>query len=86
MSHAGSVSSLLGVLQFAFAGLTGAALALPYDATLIPFIMAMVLCAAGGFICFAVATRLPEETTPPFDRATVASDRSRQQRPASSRV
>lgn len=59
MSHAGSVLSSLGVLQYAFAGFTGAALALAYDATLIPFIMAMLLCAAGGFIAFAVATSTP---------------------------
>jgi hypothetical protein len=71
MSHAGSVLSSLGVLQYAFAGFTGAALALAYDATLIPFIMAMLLCAAGGFIAFAVATRLTAETATPFDGRTV---------------
>jgi hypothetical protein len=47
-SHAGSVSSLLGVLQYAFAGVSGAALALAYDATLTPFITAMLLCAVGA--------------------------------------
>jgi len=47
-SHAGSASSLLGVLQYAFAGVIGAALALAYDATLTPFITAMLLCAVGA--------------------------------------
>jgi hypothetical protein len=34
--------------------------------------MAMLLWAAGGFIAFAVAAGLTEETTPPFDRGTVS--------------
>jgi MFS transporter, DHA1 family, multidrug resistance protein len=66
-SQAGSVSSLLGVLQYAFAGAIGAALALVYDATLTPFIMAMLLCAVGALIAFVVATRLTAETAAPFD-------------------
>ena len=70
-SHAGSVSSLLGVLQYAFAGVSGAALALAYDATLTPFITAMLLCAVGALIAFVVATRLTAETATPFDGRTV---------------
>jgi DHA1 family bicyclomycin/chloramphenicol resistance-like MFS transporter len=70
-SHAGSVSSLLGVLQYAFAGAIGTALALAYDATLTPFIMAMLLCAVGAFIAFVTATRLTAQTAPPFDGGTV---------------
>jgi hypothetical protein len=35
-SRAGSVSSLLGVRHYAFSGVSGAALPLAYDATLIP--------------------------------------------------
>ena len=66
-SHAGSVSSLLGVLQYAFAGVSGTALALAYDATLTPFITAMLLCAVGALIAFVVATRLTAETATPFD-------------------
>jgi MFS family permease len=57
ISQAGAVSSLLGVLQYAFAGVSGAALALAYDATLTPFITAMLLCAVGALIAFVVATR-----------------------------
>jgi len=60
---------LLGVLQYAFAGVSGAALALVYDATLAPFITAMLLCAVGALIAFVVATRLTAETaTPLYDR------------------
>jgi MFS transporter, DHA1 family, multidrug resistance protein len=70
-SHAGSVSSLLGVLQYAFASVSGAALALAYDATLTPFITAMLLCAVGALIAFVVATRLTAETATPFDGRTV---------------
>ena len=71
-SHAGSVSSLLGVLQYAFAGFSGAALALAYDATLTPFITGMLLCAVGALIAFVVATRLTaEKTATPFDGRTV---------------
>ena len=70
-SHAGSVSSLLGVLQYAFAGISGAALALAYDATLTPFITAMLLCAVGALIAFVVATRLTAETATPFDGRAV---------------
>ena len=70
-SYAGSVSSLLGVLQYAFAGVGGAALALAYDATLTPFIAAMLLCAVGALIAFVVATRLTAETATPFEGRTV---------------
>jgi hypothetical protein len=65
--QAGSVSSLLGVLQYAFAGVSGAALGLAYDATLTPFIMAMLLCAVGALIAFIVGTRLTAQTALPFD-------------------
>ena len=71
MSQAGSVSSLLGVLQYGFAGAGGAALALACDATLTPFITAMLLCAVGALIAFVVATRLTAETATPFDGGTV---------------
>jgi DHA1 family bicyclomycin/chloramphenicol resistance-like MFS transporter len=70
MSQAGSVSSLLGVLQYAFAGVTGAALALAYDATLTPFILTLLLCAGGALIAFVVATRMTAKTAPPFDGRT----------------
>jgi hypothetical protein len=66
ISHAGAVSSLLGVLQYAFAGLSGAALALAYDATLTPFITAMLLCAVGALIAFVVATRLTTDMASTF--------------------
>jgi MFS transporter, DHA1 family, multidrug resistance protein len=69
--QAGSVSSLLGVLQYAFAGVSGAALALAYDATLTPFIAAMLLCAIAALIVFVVATRLTAETATPCDGRTV---------------
>jgi MFS transporter, DHA1 family, multidrug resistance protein len=59
------------VLQYAFAGVSGAALALAYDATLTPFITAMLLCAVGALIVFVVATRLTAETATPFDGRTV---------------
>ncbi len=70
MSQAGSVSSLLGVLQYAFAGVTGAALALAYDGTLTPFILTLLLCAGGALIAFVAATRLTAETATPFDGRT----------------
>jgi hypothetical protein len=66
-SHAGSVSSLLGDLQYAFAGVSGAALALAYDATFTPFITAMLLCRRRALSPFVVATRLTAETATPFD-------------------
>ncbi len=66
ISHAGAVSSLLGVLQYAFAGLSGAALALAYDATLTPFITAMLLCAVGALIAFVAATRLTTDMATTF--------------------
>jgi hypothetical protein len=69
--QAGSVSSLLGVLQYAFAGVTGAVLALAYDGTLTPFITSMLLCAVAALIAFVVATKLTAETTRPFDGRTV---------------
>jgi hypothetical protein len=69
--QAGSVSSLLGVLQYAFAGVSGAALGLAYDATLTPFITSMLLCAVAGLIAFVVATKVTAETTLPFDGRTV---------------
>jgi MFS transporter, DHA1 family, multidrug resistance protein len=46
-------------------------LALAYDATLTPFITAMLLCAVGALIAFVVATRLTAETATPFDGRTV---------------
>ena len=58
---------MLGVLQYAFAGAIGAALALAYDATLTPFIMAMLSCAVGALVAFVVATRLTVEPATPFD-------------------
>jgi MFS transporter, DHA1 family, multidrug resistance protein len=70
-SHAGSVSSLLGVLQYAFAGVSGASLALAYDGTLTPFITSMLLCAVAALIAFVVATKLTAETATPFDGRTV---------------
>jgi hypothetical protein len=65
-SHAGAVSSLLGVLQYAFAGVSGAALALAYDATLAPFVAAMLLCAVGALIAFVVAIRLTTDMASTF--------------------
>jgi MFS transporter, DHA1 family, multidrug resistance protein len=50
---------------------SGAALALAYDATLTPFVAAMLLCAVGTLITFVVATRLTAETATPFDGRTV---------------
>ncbi|WP_157676530.1 hypothetical protein [Afipia sp. GAS231] len=70
ISYAGAVSSLLGVLRYAFAGVSGATLALAYDATLTPFITAMLLCAVGALIAFVVATRLTAETVTPLDGRT----------------
>lgn len=57
MRLAGAVSSLLGVVQYVFAGLAGAALALTFDGTLTPFIVTLLLCAAGSLGCFLVTTR-----------------------------
>jgi DHA1 family bicyclomycin/chloramphenicol resistance-like MFS transporter len=53
--QAGSVSSMLAVVQYGFAG---AALGLAYDGTLAPFVVGLLLCAAGALIAYAVATRL----------------------------
>jgi MFS transporter, DHA1 family, multidrug resistance protein len=62
--HTGSASSLLGVLQYVFAGGAGAALGLAHDGTLAPFVVGLLLCAAGALIAFVVATRLTVDATP----------------------
>jgi hypothetical protein len=67
--HTGSTSSLLGVLQYVFADITGAALGLAHDGTLAPFVVGLLLCATGGLIAFVVATRVTIHMAPPrFDR------------------
>jgi hypothetical protein len=69
-NHAGSVSSL-PVSCNTPSLVSAAALALAHDATLTPFITAMLLCAIGALIAFVVATRLTAETATPFDGSTV---------------
>jgi hypothetical protein len=69
--HAGSVSSLLGDLQYAFAGVSGAALALAYDANFTPSLRQCCCVPPARFIAFVVATRLTAETATPFDGRTV---------------
>jgi hypothetical protein len=55
-SHAGSVFSVLGDLQYASAGVSGAALALAYDATTYPLSLRQCCCVPPArFIAFVVA-------------------------------
>ncbi|WP_077517881.1 multidrug effflux MFS transporter [Rhodanobacter sp. C03] len=58
---AGSVSSLLGVAQYALAGIAGVVLAIAYDATLTPFILTLLACAAAALLTLAIAMRMPAE-------------------------
>jgi DHA1 family bicyclomycin/chloramphenicol resistance-like MFS transporter len=53
----GSVSSLLGVLQYGFAGVAGLVLAFAYDTTLTPFNLALLFCAAGALVTYLIATK-----------------------------
>lgn len=63
MAHAngetGSASSLLGVVQYSFAGLTGVALGLVHDGTLMPQSLALLICSVGTLALFAIAERSP---------------------------
>ena len=61
---AGSVSSLLGVAQYAFAGIAGAVLALVYDATLTPFIVTLLGCAVASLATLAAAMQVAAEPAP----------------------
>ena len=72
MSQAGSVSSLLGVLQYAFAGVTGAALALALTHLTLHFDLARV---PAGRILLALMTK-PNWETPRRSRS-VKSGRAR---------
>ena len=62
--HTGSTSSLLGVLPYVFADVTGAALGLAHDGTLAPFVVGLLLCATDGLIAFVVATRVTIDVAP----------------------
>ena len=62
--HTGSTSSLLGALQYVFAGVTGAALGLAHDGTLAPFGVGLLLCVTGALIAFVVAARLTIDMAP----------------------
>jgi DHA1 family bicyclomycin/chloramphenicol resistance-like MFS transporter len=55
--HIGSVSSLLGVLQYLFAGITGAALGFASNDTLIPFVVGLLFCAICALAAFQIAMR-----------------------------
>ena len=67
MRLAGSVSSLLGVAQYAFAGMAGALLALVYDATLTPFIVTLLGCAIASLATLAAAMQVPAEPAPSIE-------------------
>jgi MFS transporter, DHA1 family, multidrug resistance protein len=64
--HTGSASSLLGVVQYVFAGVTGATLGIAHDGTVTPFVVGTLLCASGALIAFVVATRLTTDMAPTF--------------------